>query len=120
VLDAGDGPMMGKVSKYISSLGVEWAILRPTWFMGMLLSTSSLLLNYANGVTENFSEMQHMFSIRDEDKIITATGEGKVPFVSADDIAAVAFRALTDEVPHDADHLILGPELWSYDEVSSS
>lgn len=120
VLDAGDGPMMGKVSKYISSLGVEWAILRPTWFMGMLLSASSLLLNYANGVTENFSEMQHMFSIRDEDKIITATGEGKVPFVSADDIAAVAFRALTDEVPHNADHLILGPELWSYDEVSSS
>jgi festuclavine dehydrogenase len=120
VLDVGDGPMMGKVSKYISSLGVKWAILRPTWFMGMLLSAASLLLNHANGVTENFSEMQHMLSIRDEDKIITATGEGKVPFVSADDIAAVAFHALTDELPHNADHLILGPELWSYDEVSSS
>ncbi len=120
VLDVGDGPMMGKVSNYISSLGVEWAILRPTWFMGMLLSASSLVLNHANGVTENFTEMQHMLSIRDEDKIITATGEGKVPFVSADDIAAVAFHALTDGVPHNADHLILGPELWSYDEVSSS
>jgi len=86
----------------------------------MLLSGSSLLLNHANGVIENFSEEEHMLSVRDEDRIITATGEGKVPFVSADDIAAVAFHALTDEVPHNADHLILGPELWSYDEVSSS
>jgi len=100
VLDVADGPMMGKVSKHISSLGVEWAILRPTWFM------------------ENFSGEEHMLSVRDEDRIITATGEGKVPFVSADDIAAVAFHALTDEVPHNADHLILGPELWSYDEVA--
>ncbi len=111
--------MMGKVSKYISSLGVEWAVLRPTWFMGLLLSTSSLLFNCANGATENFSDMQHMLSIRDGDEIITATGEGKVPFVPADDIAAVAFHALTDEVPHNADPLILGPELWSCDEVSS-
>jgi festuclavine dehydrogenase len=64
--------------------------------------------------------MQHLLTIRDEDKIITATGEGKVPFVSADDIATVAFRALTDEVPHNTDHLILGPELLSYDDVSHS
>jgi festuclavine dehydrogenase len=34
LLDAGDGPMMGKVSKYVTSLNVEYAILRPTWFMG--------------------------------------------------------------------------------------
>ncbi len=61
--------------------------------------------------------MQHLPTIRDDDMIITATGEGKVPFVSADDIAAVAFRALTDEVPHNTDHLILGPELFSYDDV---
>jgi festuclavine dehydrogenase len=34
LLDVGDGPMMGRVSKYIVSLNVEYAILRPTWFMG--------------------------------------------------------------------------------------
>lgn len=34
LLDVGDGPMMGKVSKYVTSLNVEYAILRPTWFMG--------------------------------------------------------------------------------------
>jgi festuclavine dehydrogenase len=68
--------------------------------------------------TENFSKMQHLPSIRDYDRIVTATGEGKVPFVSADDIAAVAFRALMDPVPHNTDHLILGPALFSYDEVA--
>lgn len=101
VLDDGDGPMMAAVSKYIISLGVEYAILKPTWFM------------------ENFSEMQHAYTIREQDCIITATGQGKVPFVSANDIAAVAFRALTDEVSHDTEHLILGPELFSYNEVCS-
>jgi festuclavine dehydrogenase len=68
-------------------------------------------------MAENFSEMEHGHSIRSEDRILTAAGEGKVSFVSADDIAAVAFRALTDEVLHNTDHLILGPELFSYDDV---
>jgi uncharacterized protein YbjT (DUF2867 family) len=46
--------------------------------------------------------------------------KAKSPFVSADDVAAVAFRALTDEVAHNTDHLLLGPELLSYDDVSYS
>lgn len=99
VTDSGDGPMMGRVSKYITNMGVDYAILQPTWFM------------------ENFSEMEHLHTIREDNQIVTATGEGRVPFVSADDIAAVAFRALTDEVPHNKNHLILGPELWSFHEV---
>lgn len=99
-MDVADGPMMSEVSRYITGLGVEYAILRPTWFM------------------ENFSEQQHLPTIRDEDMIITATGEGRLPFVSAEDIAAVAFRALVDEKSHDTDYLILGPELFSYDEIA--
>lgn len=99
LIDVGDGPNFSEVSGYVTRLGVEYAILRPTWFM------------------ENFSEQQHLPTIRDQDMIVTATGEGKVPFVSAEDIAEVAFRALTDERAHNTDHLILGPELYSYDEV---
>jgi festuclavine dehydrogenase len=101
VLPVGDGPMMGVLSKYLISLDVEYAILRPSWFM------------------ENFSEVEHYRTILEEDRIVTAAGDGKVPFVSAHDIANVAYRALTDEVPHNTDHLILGPGLFSYDEVSS-
>jgi len=102
VLPVGDGPMMEAVSKYLISLNVEYAILRPSWFM------------------ENFSEveLERYQTIVGEDKIITAAGDGKVPFVSAHDIAAVAYKALTDEVPHNTDHLILGPGLFSYDEAA--
>jgi festuclavine dehydrogenase len=99
LIDVGNGPSFSEVSGYVAELGVEYAILRPSWFM------------------ENFSEQQHLPTIKDQDVIITASGEGKVPFVRAEDIAECAFRALTDEEAHNRDHLILGPELFSYDEV---
>ncbi|EPE36143.1 NAD(P)-binding Rossmann-fold containing protein [Glarea lozoyensis ATCC 20868] len=101
LLEVGDGPAMAQVSKYIAELGVDYAILRSTWFM------------------ENFSEGQHQPTIRDSSQFYTASGDGKVPFVSADDIANVAFCALTDEKPHNTDHLILGPELFTYDEAAA-
>ena len=37
IIDVGDGPAMSRVSGYIEGLGLEYAILRPTWFMGMFL-----------------------------------------------------------------------------------
>ena len=101
-MEVGDGPSFGEISGYVAGLGVEFAILRPTWFM------------------ENFSEMQHLATIRDQSMIITATGEGKLPFVSAEDIAECAYRALTDEKAGNTDHLIFGSELFSYDEVCHS
>jgi festuclavine dehydrogenase len=75
------------------------------------------LRTFADAQPENFSEGQHQPTIRDNFQFYTASGDGKVPFVSADDIANVAFRALTDEKSHNTDHLILGPELFTYDEV---
>jgi festuclavine dehydrogenase len=36
LLDVADGPAMSCVSKYLSEGVEEWAVLRPTWFMGML------------------------------------------------------------------------------------
>lgn len=70
--------------------------------------------------TENFLEDGLRFLIKDQGKVSTATGNGKAPFVSADDIAAVAYRALTDKKSHNTDHVILGPELLNYDEVRSN
>ncbi|KAK0243276.1 hypothetical protein EDD85DRAFT_322719 [Armillaria nabsnona] len=93
------GPAAGKVHEYLARIGVDYCVLRPTWFM------------------ENFSEL-HRKPIKPEDKIYSAAGDGKVPFVSAEDIAAVAFRALVDPQSHNTDHFIRGPELLSYDEVA--
>ena len=95
------GPGYGQIHQYLMELKVEYAVLRPSWFM------------------QNFSESHHCVTIRSEGKIYSATGNGKLSWVSADDIAAVAFRALVDQKPHNTDHLILGPELLSYDDVSA-
>jgi festuclavine dehydrogenase len=58
-----------------------------------------------------------MATIRDEGRIYAAAEDGNIPFVSTRDIAAVAQKALTDDKPHDTDHIILGSELYTYSEV---
>ena len=47
----------------------------------------------------------------------TSTDNGKLGFVSADDIVDVAAKALLDEKSHNTDHYIVGPQLLSYTEV---
>jgi len=89
---------MGEMHKYLGNRGVEYCILRPTWFI------------------ENFAEFR-LSGILNHNTIMTATGDGRIPFVSAEDIADVAFRALTDEKSHNTEHLVVGPELYSHDEA---
>ncbi|KAJ5787296.1 hypothetical protein N7457_002286 [Penicillium paradoxum] len=93
-------PGMGMVWQHFLDTGVDYCVLRPSWFM------------------ENLSDGAPSTVIRDMDKIFTACGDGKIPFVSAIDIAAVAFRAITDPKSHNCDHRVLGPELLTYDEVA--
>jgi uncharacterized protein YbjT (DUF2867 family) len=52
-------------------------------------------------------------------EIVTATGDGKVAFVDALDIAAVAGHALTDDVPHDTEHVLTGPEALGYGDAAA-
>lgn len=67
--------------------------------------------------TENLSEEAQRHLIKDQSVIYTACGDGKIPFVSAADIAAVAFHALTVAKPPNCDYRVLGPELLTYDQV---
>ncbi|KAK3341093.1 hypothetical protein B0T25DRAFT_509932 [Lasiosphaeria hispida] len=103
-IEAGE-PAMGKVHAYLRELGcrgeVDWAVLRPTWFQ------------------QNVAEQEgHVRSLREESKLYSATGEGKIPWVSADDIAAVAVQALTRKDPPNTEFVILGPQLLSYDDLA--
>lgn len=99
VLEAG-GPAMGLVHQWLSESDAEWAVLRPSWFM------------------ENFSEGPHCATIRDERAIYSATGHGRVPLISAQDIARAAAAALIAHDPPQSDFVLTGPELLSYDEVA--
>ncbi|EXU61780.1 oxidoreductase [Streptomyces sp. PRh5] len=79
----------------------EWAVLRPSWFM------------------QNFTGDHPVAqAIRGDGEIVTATGDGRVAFVDAADIAAVATRALLDDRPHNTEHVITGPEALGYAEAA--
>ncbi|KAH1614534.1 hypothetical protein KXX21_001420 [Aspergillus fumigatus] len=93
-------PGMGMVWQHFLDRQVDYCVLRPSWFM------------------ENLTENGPRQLIRDQGKIYTACGQGKIPFISATDIAAVAYRALTDPVSHNCDHRVLGPELLTYDDIA--
>lgn len=68
-------------------------------------------------VSENFGTA-FVSVIRDFDSIPTVTKDGRVAFVGVDDIAKAAYDALVTEKNLNTDHYILGPQLYSYDEVS--
>ena len=94
------GPAMGQVHAWLGDNTDEWAVLRPSWFM------------------QNFSEGAHRISIYESDSIFSATGDGRVPFVSADDIATAAFALFTADTLPNADFVLTGDAALSYDEVA--
>ncbi|MEI9994850.1 MAG: hypothetical protein WDM91_09675 [Rhizomicrobium sp.] len=101
LLDA-DGPAMGQVHRWLRHNAPQWAVLRPSWFM------------------QNFSEGPHLATIRGENAIYSATGDGRVPFIDARDIARCALAALTKADGPNADFVLTGPHTLSYDDVARS
>lgn len=95
------GPGPGVVHEAVAGTFDEWAVLRPSWFMQ----------NFTGGHV-------HADSIRDADVVMTATGEGRVAFIDADDIAEVAVRALTDRTAPCTDLVLTGPQALSYAEAA--
>ena len=95
------GPMMGAVHAWLARHAPGWTVLRPSWFM------------------QNFSEAQHLASIRDEGRIYTAADDGRVPFIDAEDIAAVAVEALTTPGFDNGELVLTGPRALTYDEVAA-
>lgn len=96
------GPAVGAVHQALPRLFNEWAVLRPSWFMQNFTGTHA-----------------HAVSIREHGSILTAAGSGRVGFVDADDIAAVATRALTDDPAPNTDLVLTGPEALSYDDIAT-
>ncbi len=95
-------PGLGAVHALVAATVPEWAVLRPSWFMQNFTGGHPA----ARGVRDG--------------ELVTATGDGRVAFVDAADIAAVAVRALTDPVAHDTDHVLTGPEALSYADAAAA
>jgi ergot alkaloid biosynthesis protein len=95
------GPMMGAVHAYLADHAPRWTVLRPSWFM------------------QNFSEQQHRATIVAADAIYSAAGDGKVGWIDADDIAAVAATVLVDSDRSNGDLVLTGPEALNYDAIAA-
>ncbi|MFF3245315.1 NmrA family NAD(P)-binding protein [Streptomyces sp. NPDC002870] len=96
------GPAVGQVHQALPGLFEQWAVLRPSWFM------------------QNFTgSTPHARSISEDGAILTASGDGRVGFIDAEDIAAVAVRALTDEQAPNTDLILTGSQTLSYDDVAA-
>ncbi|WP_375754267.1 NmrA family NAD(P)-binding protein [Corallococcus exercitus] len=97
------GPGLGQVHAFLRKHAPEWSVLQPSWFMQ----------NFISPVHHHHAGLQR------DGTLVTATGQGRVGFVDAEDIAAVGVRALADDVSHDTAHVITGPQSLSYDDVAA-
>jgi uncharacterized protein YbjT (DUF2867 family) len=95
-------PGLGELHRMVSGSVPEPTVLRPSWFMQNVLG-----------------DHPHACSARIDGEIVTATGAGRVAFVDAGDIAAVAAHALADEEPRVGEYVLTGPEALSYADVAA-
>ncbi|NUR28796.1 MAG: NAD(P)H-binding protein [Catenulispora sp.] len=79
--------------------GVEWTVLRPNWF------------------SQNFSEDFWLPAIR-SGTLAFPTGQGRVPFIDAEDIADVAAAALTEDRHAGQVYMLTGPRAISFGEAA--
>ncbi|MDQ0986206.1 NAD(P)H-binding protein [Streptomyces sp. V2I9] len=80
----------GEGERAVRASGLEWTILRPGWF------------------AQNFSEGVFLDGVR-SGELALPTGDGKAAFVDADDIAAVAVAALTEDGHAGQEYGLSGP-----------
>jgi uncharacterized protein YbjT (DUF2867 family) len=95
---AGEEVPMRRVELAVEALG--GTVLRPNWF------------------AENFSESFFAPGIAERGEIAGPAADGRVSFVSAVDIAAVAAEALTGDGHRGRGYAISGPEALSFDDVA--
>jgi uncharacterized protein YbjT (DUF2867 family) len=100
--DAGPAPEQNPLfatERLVEASGLAWTVLRPSWFM------------------QNFTEG---FMAPRAGVIALPAGDGRVPFVDAEDIAAVAAAALgaADERHHGQTYELGGPELLDHHDVA--
>jgi uncharacterized protein YbjT (DUF2867 family) len=94
------GPAHGQVHQWLKDNSDDWVVLCPSAFM------------------QNFSAGPYLASIREEDRIYSNTGEGRVPFIDANDIAAAALAVLTAPAALNTEFVLTGDEPLSYGQVA--
>lgn len=87
-----------QVALHLDAVGLPITYIAPSVYMESLLAAAA--------------------SIRDDGTIPAPAGQGRVGFVAARDVAAVAARVLTSPGHEDASYEVTGPEALSYSDVA--
>ncbi|MGX4735140.1 NAD(P)H-binding protein [Kitasatospora griseola] len=95
---ADDGHPLKSAEQAVRGSGVDWTILQPDWF------------------AQNFSESFWLPGVR-SGTLAAPTGDGRTPFVDAEDIAAVAAAALTEDRHRGRTYRLTGPAALSFGEA---
>ncbi|MEU3568923.1 NAD(P)H-binding protein [Kitasatospora sp. NPDC036755] len=82
--------------------GAQWTILRPTWF------------------AQNFSEDRLLREDVREGELVLPDWQGREPFVDAEDIAAVAVAALTEDGHAGEVYALSGPRLMTFGDCADA
>ena len=90
------------LEKAVRESGREWTILRPNWLV------------------QNFDEDEAVFAraIREDDELYAGSGDNRVGFVDARDVAAAAVVVLTQDGHHGRAYDLTGPEALTFEQVA--
>lgn len=99
-VEASDNPLR-EVEKYLEASGLQYTLLRPSWFMQ----------NYSTTNAE---------SIRTQGAFYEPSGDAKTGFIDARDIAAVAVKALTEDGHHAQAYALTGGHAYDRYEVAAA
>ena len=97
--EADDGHPLKAAEQAVRESGVDWTILRPGWF------------------SQNFSESFWLAAVLDG-TLPLPTGDGRTPFIDAEDIAEVAAAALTEDRHSGQIYQLTGPRAISFGEAA--
>jgi len=93
---------LARMEAAVVASGASYTIIRPTWFM------------------QNFTESFFAPDILERGVIAAPTGDGAVPFIDTEDIAAVAAAALTEDGHDGESYDISGPRALSFAEAAET
>ncbi|MFJ4188337.1 SDR family oxidoreductase [Kitasatospora sp. NPDC089509] len=96
---AEDGHPLKAAERAVRESGVDWTVLQPEWF------------------AQNFTESFWREGVR-AGTLALPTGDGRVPFVDAEDIAEVAAAALTEDGHSGRTYRLTGPRALSLGEAA--
>jgi uncharacterized protein YbjT (DUF2867 family) len=86
------------IARRLDAVGLPVTYLAPNLYMEHLLSATG--------------------SVREQAALLAPAGDGRVGFVAASDVAAVAAHALTSDGQEDRIHVLTGPEALSYADLA--